>query len=59
MSAAGQTSRYAKRYQQNTSRKSQDRLGYNDKYPTKTSFLDKYRPKTALYYSASKDINNR
>jgi hypothetical protein len=59
MSTVGQNSRYAKRYQPNTNGKSQDRIGYNGQYQSKTSFLDKYRSKPASYYSAYKDINNR
>jgi hypothetical protein len=72
MSAVGQTSQYtpnayqersANQNQQYTTewdpKKSPDPYGYDEKYQSKTSFLDKYRPKTASYYSASKDINNR
>jgi hypothetical protein len=72
MSAVHRTSRYtpniyreksAKQNPQNSDqwepRKSVDRIGYYNQYRSKTSFLDKYRPKTASYYSASKDINNR
>ncbi len=59
MSAFSQNSLYTKPYQQTRNGKSQDRFGYYDQYPSKTSFLDKYRPKTASYYSASKDINTR
>jgi hypothetical protein len=61
MSAGDLTSRYARQSQQNIYEKSRDRIGYNDQYQSKTtnSFLDKYRPKTAIYYSALQDINNR
>jgi hypothetical protein len=60
MSTVSQNSRYTKRYQQNMNGKSQDRISYNDRYRSESSFLDKYRrPKTASYYSATRDINNR
>lgn len=59
MSAFSQNSRYTRQYQPNVNGKSQDLIGYNNQYQSKTSFLDKYRPKTATYYSASRDINNR
>ena len=59
MPATNSTSVYTRQYQEDTSRKSQDRFGYNGQYRPKTSFLDKYRPKTACYYSALRDLNSR
>jgi hypothetical protein len=56
MSAASQTFRYTRQYPNG---KTQDRFGYDAQYPSKTSFLDKYRSKTATSYSASRDLNNR
>ncbi|CAF3697991.1 unnamed protein product [Rotaria sordida] len=68
---AGQTSRYTpntyrenspKQYQQDTNewktRKSLDRIGYNNQYQSKSSFLDKYRSKKDSDDSVAKDIND-
>ena len=69
MSALGQISRNTYRekssqqHYQNTNewktRKPLDRIGYKDHYQSKTSFLDKYRPKTASCDSSFKDSNSR
>ena len=57
MSAVNSTKRYSQGYPTNF----HDRIGYNNRYrsTTSSSFLDKYRPKTATYYSALQDINPR
>ncbi len=58
MSAVGQTSQYQQNTNEWDAKRSPDPMGYNPQYQSRTSFLDKYRPKTASY-SSSKDINNR
>ncbi len=59
MSTAGQTSRYTSHIYRGNSAKQNSNEWKTKKSPDRIGYKDQYPSKTASYYSASKDINNR